>query len=186
MKSMIGLIFTFLVLSVPAAYAQSAGEAEGTPFHISSRGSAYGVQGEFEGTYRVTDSAVEVYVRKGALYVSEHCPYQGRRKINYIKFGLWNQEASGWRVENSAPPLYLHVVMSPREEHPLSDLHFTLPKEAAPDLAKRWLVVEIQEETLDAPDRDGKKGYAFAHSCEDIFSKRGNDVAAQKKPCKTS
>src|SRR5215204_6004306 len=186
MKSVVGLIVTLLVFSVPTAYAQSAGEAEGTPFHISSRGSAYGVQGEFEGTYRITDSSVEVYVSKGALYVSEHCPYQGRRRINYIKFGLWNQEASKWRVENSAPPLYLYVDMSPRDEHPLSDLHFTLPKESAIDLSRRWLVVEIQEDALDAPAEEGKKGYAFVHSCEDIFIKRGDDVAAEKKPCKKS
>lgn len=186
MKSMLRLSFTFFLVSVPTAYSQSAGEVGDIPFHISSRGSAYGVQGEFEGTYRVTDSSVEVHVSKGALYVSEHCPYQGRRMINYIKFGLWNQEASKWRVENSAPPLYLYVVMSPREEHPLSDLHFTLPKESILDLAKRWLVVEIQEDALDAPPEEGNKGYAFVHSCEDIFIKRGGDVATQKKPCKKS
>jgi hypothetical protein len=186
MRSMLRFIFAFFVLGIPAAYAQTADEAEGTPFHISSRGSAYGVQGEFEGTYRITDSSVEVYVSKGALYVSEHCPYQGRRRINYIKFGLWNQEASKWKVENSAPPLYLYVDMSPRDEHPLSDLHFTLPKGSPIDLAKRWLVVEIQEDALDAPAEEGKKGYAFVHSCEDIFIKRGENVAAEKKPCKKS
>ena len=186
MKSMLWLIFTFLMLSVSATYAQSTGRAEDKPFHISSRGSAYGVQGEFEGTYRITDSSVEVYVSRGALYVSEHCPYQGRRRINYIKFGLWNQEASKWRVENSAPPLHLYVVMSPREEYLLSDLHFTLPKESTLDLAKRWLVVEIQEDTLDAPVEEGEKGYAFVHSCEDIFIKRADEVAAQKKLCKKS
>ena len=38
MKSVFRLIITLLVLGLPAAYAQSAGEAEGTPFHISSRG----------------------------------------------------------------------------------------------------------------------------------------------------
>ncbi|HEX6626227.1 MAG TPA: hypothetical protein VF064_21095, partial [Pyrinomonadaceae bacterium] len=131
-------------------------------------------------------SSIEVYVRKGVLYASEHCPYQGRRRINYIKFGLWNQEASKWRVENSAPPLYLHVVLNPREEHLLSDLHFTLPKESTVDLAKRWLVVEIQEDALDAPAEEGRKGYAFVHSCEDIFVERTNVVAARKKPCKES
>ena len=186
MKTMLRLIFTFLVLSVPAGSTQPAGAAGGIPFHISSRGSAYGVQAEFKGTYRVTDSSVELHVVRGAVYVSEHCPYQGRRRINYIKFGLWNQEASGWRVENSAPPLYLHVVMSPREEHPLSDLRFTLPKESTLDLAKRWLVVEIQEDALDEPADDGRKGYSFVHSCEDIFVKSNDEVAAQKRPCRNA
>jgi hypothetical protein len=184
MRTVLRLFSTFLVLGVAAAYAQSPGEDK--PFHISSRGSAYGVQGEFEGAYRITGSSVEVYVTKGSLYVSEHCPYQGRRRINYIKFGfgLWNQDASKWRVENSAPPLYLYVDMIPKEEHLLSDLHFSLPIESNIDLAKRWLVVEIQEDALDAPAQEGKKGYAFVHSCEDIFIKRDNDVAEQRKPCK--
>ena len=174
MNSVLRLVFTSLLLSTSAAYTQSTGELEERPFHISSRGSAYGVQGEFEGTYRITDSSLEVYVSKGMLYVSEHCPYQGMRRINYIKFGLWNNDAAKWKVENSAPPLYLYVVMSPREEHAMSDLHFSLPKESALDLAKRWLVVEIQDDALDVELLDeGNKGYAFVH--RGIIVKRNHD-----------
>ena len=169
MKSMLKLIFIFLLLGMSATFAQSAGEPKAMPFHISSRGSAYGVQGEFEGTYRVYDSSIEVYVSKATLTVSEHCPYQGRRRINYLKFGLWNEEASNWKVENSATPLYLYAIMSPREELSLSDLHFSLPKEFTLDLARRWLVVEIQEDALDLPIEDRKRGYSFVHSCPDIF-----------------
>lgn len=185
MNSMIKLVFASLLLSMSVAGARSTDDPEAKPFHISSRGTAYGVQGEFEGTYRVRDSSIEVHVRKGTLYVSEHCPYRGRRRINYIKFGLWNEEATKWRVENSAPPSYLHVVMSPGEEHLLSDLHFSLPKEGGLDLAKRWLVVEIQEDALDAPIEDGKKGYAFVHSCTDMFAKQDLIASGKAKPpCK--
>ena len=62
--------------------------------------------------------------------------------------------------------------MSPREELSLSDLHFSLPKESTLDLARRWLVVEIQEEALDLPIENRKIGYAFVHSCPDIFIKQ--------------
>lgn len=174
MKSMLKLIFTFLLLGMPATYAQSDGGPVARPFQISSRGSAYGVQGEFEGTYRVYDSSIEIYVSKATLSVSEHCPYQGRRRINYIKFGLWNQDASKWKVENSDTPLYLYAIMSPREEYPLSDLHFSLPKESTLDLARRWLVVEIQEDALDLPIEARKTGYSFVHSCPDIFKDERN------------
>ena len=169
MKFILNLIFIFLLLGMPATYAQTAGEPKAMPFHISSRGTAYGVQGEFEGTYRVYDSSVEIHVSQATISVSEHCPYQGRRRINYIKFRLWNQEAPKWRVENSDTPLYLYAIMSPREEYSLSDLHFSLPKEFTMDLTKRWLVVEIQEDALDLPVEARKTGYAFVHSCPDIF-----------------
>jgi hypothetical protein len=185
MNSVLGLVCASLLLGTSAARAQSANEAEARPFHISSRGSAYGVQGEFEGTYRVRDSSIEIHVTKGTLYVSEHCPYQGRRRINHIKFGLWNKDAAKWRVENAAPPLHLYVDLSPKEEHPLSDLHFSLPKGSTLDLTKRWLVVEIQEDALDVPVEEGKKGYAFVHSCTDIFVRRDLIASAKTRPrCK--
>ena len=186
MKTVLRLVLTSLLLSTSAAYAQSTGELEERDFHISSRGSSYGVQGEFQGTYRITASSVEVYVSKGVLYVSDRCPYQGRRRINYIKFGLWNDDAAKWKVENSAPPLYLYVIMSPREEHAMSDLHFSLPKESALDLAKRRLVVEIQEDALDAkPLDEERKGYAFVHSCADVFVKHDRFASNKTRPpCK--
>lgn len=183
MRSMLTLVCTFFLLGMSVANAQSADEPEAKSFHISSRGSAFGVQGEFEGTYRIYDSSIEVNVSKAMLYVSEHCPYQGRRMINYIKFELWNEAASR-KIENSTPPLYLYVVMAPRQEHALSDLHFSLPKESTLDLTKRWLVVEIQEDILDAPIVDGRKGYAYVHSCRDIFTRRGSGTSDQKTSCK--
>ena len=183
MKSMLKLIFICAALSGPVVYAQSTVEVDDQPFHISSRDSGFGVQGEFEGTYRVTESSIEVYVRKGMLYVSEHCPYQGRRRINYIQFGLRNQDGSRWRFENSSAPLYLYAVMSPREEYPLSELHLSLPKDSTLDLTKRWLMVQIQEDALDLPTDQQKNGYAYVHSCEAILLKRGDELA-QQKPCK--
>jgi len=58
--------------------------------------------------------------------------------------------------------------MSPREEYTITDLHFSLPKERT--LEKRWFVVEMQEDAVDLPPSDKeKKGYAYAHSCPDIF-----------------
>jgi hypothetical protein len=183
---MLRLALSSLLLGASVSYPQLAAEPEARPFHISSRGTAYGVQGEFEGTYRVTESSVEVYVSKGTLYVSEHCPYQGRRMIDYIKFGLWDEDAARWKIGNSAPPLYLYVVMSPREEHAVSDLHFSLPKESDLDLSKRGLVVEIEEDDLDdGPLVAGRKGYAYVRSCMDVFVER-DSVASDKTrpPCK--
>lgn len=178
MRHMLKLVFTLLLLGISTVYAQSVAESETKPFHFSSRGSAFGLQAEFEGTYRVYDSSIEVYVSKATLYVSEHCPYQGRRKVNYIKFALWNPEIP--RVENSGKPIYLYVVMTPRQEHILADLHFSLPKESTLDLERRWFVVEMQEDALDLPPMEEKKGYAFVHSCKEIFAPGSN----QKDSCK--
>lgn len=184
MKHMLKLVFTFLLLGTSAAFAQSVDEPEVKPFHFSSRDSAFGLQADFEGTYRVYDSSIEVHVTKATLYVSEHCPYQGRRQVNYIKFGLWNAEGPK-RLENSSTPLYVSIVMSPRDEHTLTDLRFSLPKESTLDLEKRWFVVEMQEDALDLPSRDdGKRGFSYVHSCPDIFARGVRPTSDQKPSCK--
>jgi hypothetical protein len=54
----------------------------------------------------------------------------------------------------------------------MSDLHFSLPLESTVDLAKRLLVVEIQEDTLDGPAQTGK-GFAFVHSCHRYIRQDG-------------
>ncbi len=183
MRYVLRLVFSFLLLGMPAVYAQSVDEPETRPFQMSSRGSPFGLQAEFEGTYRIYDSSIEIYVDKVTFYVSEHCPYQGRRMINYINFALWNPEAPK-RVESRSMPRYLALIMTPKEEHTVTNLHFSLPKESTIDLSRRGLAVEMQEDTLDAArDQDGK-GFAFVHSCNDIFARRVNPSPDQKTSCK--
>ena len=182
MRHTLKLVFASLLLGT-SAYAQLLAEPETKPFHFSSRGSPFGLQAEFEGTYRIYDTSIQVYVSKATFYVSEHCPYQGRRRINYIKFALWN-EGPPKKVENSAAPVYLSVIMSPREEYTVTDLYFSLPKERMLDLEKRWFVVVMQEDAIDLPLTDNEKiGYAYAHSCRDIFVSGVAAKAEQKTSC---
>jgi hypothetical protein len=163
-------VVALLCLTLPAA-AQTVDSAA-KPFHISSRGTGFGVQGEFEGTYRINDAAIEIDVRKATLYVSEHCPYQGARSINFIRLGLGYKldDAGRWDIKPRSLPLNLSLTMRPAEEYTLYDLHFTLPLEKATDLAKHWLVVEIQTDALDAPDSKPGRGFVFAQSCPCIFT----------------
>jgi hypothetical protein len=173
MKPSIGLLILFLLVCLSPAYAQSAGESDPQPFHFSSRGTGYGVQGEFEGTYLIDEDLIEVNVTKATIYVSEHCPYQGRRSINQLKFGLATETDShdSWKIESAAQPIYLELVMSPKEEYSLYDLHFLIAKESGMDMAKRWLVVEIQTDPLDGPREKNKRGYVYASSCRDVFER---------------
>jgi hypothetical protein len=182
MRYMLRLSFSLLLLGMPAVYAQSVDDPESKPFQMSSRGSPFGLQAEFEGTYRIYDSSIEIYVSKVTFYVSEHCPYQGRRMLNYIKFALWNPELPK-RVESRSLPRYVALIMSPREEHTITDLHFTLPKESTLDLSRRWLVAEMQEDALDTSGEDNGKGFAFVHSCKHIFAKRVDHSSDQKTSC---
>ena len=161
----------FILLGVSMTYAQSSGEPGSKPFHFSSRGTPYGVQGEFEGTYLIHDDSIEVSVTKATIYVSENCPYQGRRSVNALRFGLATETSSDgrWKIESAGQPLTLGLVMSPKEEYALFNLYFLIPKGASIDLAKDWFVVEIQTDTLDIPQEKNKRGYVYAFSCKDIF-----------------
>ncbi|HEY0078914.1 MAG TPA: hypothetical protein VGB73_09740 [Pyrinomonadaceae bacterium] len=169
-----GVFGVFAGLGTLETRAQSGVEPEERPFQISSRGTPFGLQGEFEGTYRVYDYTIEVSVRKATFYVSEHCPYKGRRAINYLKFSLAKEIAPGgrWDTEKAARALELSLVLKPGDEFALYDLHFTLPKEPETDLSTRWLVVAMQEDALDVPRKKDLRGYSFAHSSRDVFSTR--------------
>jgi len=162
-------VSTLLLAQAPAA---RGGFRQAAAFKISSLGTPFGVQVEVEGTYVVTDHYVELDVDKAYIYVSEHCPYKGRRLINTLDVGLAKTSArGGWVIENRSLPLPVEQVLGPREEYRLAGLHFQIPRDADTDIEQRWLVVETEEVDLDAPnDEDGGKGYAFAHSCRNLFA----------------
>lgn len=166
-------VVALLVVSQPApSRADAVAVRQKAPFTISSLGTAFGVQVKFEGTYTVNETYVEVDVERAFLYVSEHCPYQGRRFVNTLAVGLAAQTPSGrWEIESRSLPVYVERVMSPREEYRLAGLHFQIPRNAGADLSERWLVVETEETSLDLPDNDrDARGYHLAHSRRDLFA----------------
>src|SRR5687768_1303195 len=83
------LLFTMLALSsLSTAQAQQDFSPEAQPFYISSINSAFGVQGKFEGEYRVYPDRIKLKVTKAEILVSRDCPYQGRRQISGLRFDL--------------------------------------------------------------------------------------------------
>ena len=161
------------VLLSQAAFAGARGAVpQRVPFKISSLGSAFAVQVEAEGTYTVNENYVEVNVERVLIYVSDKCPYQGRRFINTLSIGLGAVTPSGrWDTENRSLPIFVERVMSPRDEYRLAGLHFQIPRSEGADLMQRWLIVETEEMAPDLPDgRKDVKGYAFAHSRRNIFA----------------
>lgn len=161
-----------LLLSQAAVAGARGAAPQRVPFKISSLGSAFAVQVEVEGTYTVNEDYVELNVERVLIYVSEKCPYQGRRFINKLSVGLGAVTPSGrWDTENRSLPVFVERVMSPRDEYRLAGLHFQIPRSEGADLTKRWLIVETEEMALDLPEGDkGVKGYAFAHSRRNIFA----------------
>lgn len=141
-------------------------------FKVSSLNSPFGVRMEVEGTYTVNENYVEVNVERALIYVSEHCPYQGRRLINTLSVALGaptTRAPGSWEIENRSLPLVVERVMSPRDEYRLAGLHFQIPRSEGADMTKRWLIFETEELALDTP-RPDEKGYAFAHSCRSLFA----------------
>jgi hypothetical protein len=165
-------VAALLLLSQGAdANAQAALQQTGT-FKVSSLNSPFGVQLEVEGTYTVNENYVEVNVDRALVYVSERCPYKGRRFVNTLSVGLGAKtQRGGWEIENRSLPLVVERVMSPRDEYRLAGLHFQIPRNEGADLTKRWLIFETEETAPDAPEPDRDvKGYAFAHSVKCIFT----------------
>jgi hypothetical protein len=174
-------VAALLLAAQPAESRARAARQQGVPFTISSFGTPFGVQVKLTGTYTVNETQVEVHVERALIYVSEHCPYQGRRFVNTLILGLATQTPRArWEIENRSLPVFVERVMSPREEYRLAGLTFQIPRNANTDLSKRWLVVEAEETALDVPDNDpDKTGYHFAHSRRDLFAAPD---AAQTQP----
>lgn len=170
-----------LLLGTLAVSAQNAQSSGPRPFHFSSRGTPFGVQVEVEGTFLVRDDSIEVNMAEATLYVSEHCPYQGRRLISHLKFGLavGTGPNGRWKIESAGEAMPLELIMSPREERPLYNFSTTIPFERGIDLSRRWFVVEIQEDSIDMPDVKERRGYTFAFSCKDIFLSCGSKSSQQ-------
>ena len=168
-----GLLALVALLAVSSwATAQDAGAQDAGPFGISSLNTAFAMQGVFEGEYRVYPDRVEVRIAKADIGISEHCPYKGRRLLTGVRVGLVTS-ADGGRVKGVswAEEFYLEQVMSPGDEHSLSELRFSVPRDKSVDLAAHWLAVEMGSYALDLPAERLGKGFAYAYSCRDIFTR---------------
>ena len=165
-------VAALLVASQPAESRARGATRQNVPFTISSFGSAFGVQVQLSGTYTINEKYVDVNIKRALVYVSEHCPYQGRRLVNTLLVGLATKSRrGGWEMESRSLPVFVEQVMSPRDEHRLAGLQFRIPRHAKTELNGRWLAVEAEEISLDGTDEDGGvTGYAFAHSRRDLFA----------------
>ena len=169
-------LLSFVILLLAGTICPATGQTSvEKSFHFSSIGSGFGVQGDFFGTYIVEDDRVRVNVTRMFISVSEHCPYQGRRAITQLSFGLATVTSAegAWTIETTAAPTLLGIIMRPKEQQEFYGLYFSIPRKKGIDLGKRWLVVNIQSQVLDPPPdlpEFPRGGSCFAHSCKNIFA----------------
>lgn len=170
MKLLFFALMILLVVSV-LTKAQDADVPEARPFNISSLNTPFAMQGDFKGEYRIYPDWIEVKVTKANIHISHHCPYKGRRLLSAIKFGLaTNTDGKQWKIAHAGQEFFLEQVMRPGDVHSLGELYFHIPIERPMDLSQHWLVVQMEDVVLDVAEEKQRKGYAYAHSCKDIFS----------------
>jgi hypothetical protein len=171
-KTKLALLITCLTTAALVTFGQSNSGPVTNQFQISSLQTPFGVQGEFRGTYVIDDDSIKIYVTDSKLYVSEHCPYQGRRLINYLTFSLATSTSPdcGWKIESEAEPIAIGIVMVPREEQTLGQMYFVIPRDKSTDIRKRWLVVKMQTDALDDVNEKPGHGFVFASSSRDVFT----------------
>lgn len=175
------LIFVSLILAASCVTAgasssgsydmQDAGIPEAHPFNFSSLDTGFAIQGEFEGEYRIYPGRVVVRVTKADIRFSEHAPYPRRRLLSAVKFGLGANVAGGWKVAHAGQAVLLGQVMSPGDMRSLGELHFSIPTGDGVDLSNYWLVAQMENTALDVPAEKRRRGYAYAHSVRDIFTR---------------
>jgi len=177
------LLMAMLALSgLSTAQAQQDFSPEPQPFYISSVNSAFGVQGKFEGEYRVYPDRIKLKVTKAEILVSRNCPYQGRRQISALRFDLAKRlENKKWNSIKGGQDFFLNEVMNPGDKITFHDLYFDIRFDALTDLSQHWLMVQIEDTALDVPEERLRKGYAFAHSSCNLFSHKAVEAKIREK-----
>ena len=169
----LGCLVLVTLLTFALANAQDAGVPEAHLFTISSLNTPFAMQGEFEGEYRIYPDRLELKITKADIRISEHCPYKGRSLLSAVKFGLaTSTDDKRWKIAIAGQELFLEQVMRPGDLHSLGELYFYIPIDDSIDLSKHWLVVQMADTVLDVAEEKQLKGYAYAHSCKDIFTRK--------------
>jgi hypothetical protein len=168
-----GFLALMILLTIPTfAKAQDIGVLEAHPFKISSLNTAFAMQGDFEGEYRIYPNWIEIKLTKTDIHISEHCPYQGRRVLSSLTFGLaTTTENNRWKIAHAGNEIHPRLVLYPGDKQSLGEHVFYLPINDSIDLSKHWLVVKMEDNVPDHPEKE-VKGYAYAHSCRDLFSQK--------------
>ena len=172
---LVSLILAALCVAAGASPAgsnstQDAGVPEARPFSFSSLNTGFGIQGDFEGEYRIYPDRVAVRVTKADILFSEHAKYQWRELLSAVKFGLAANVHGGWKVAHAGQAALLRQVMRPGDRLSLGELHFSIRAGAEVDLSQHWLVAQMEVTHLDVPAEKRRKGHAYAHSDQDIFT----------------
>jgi hypothetical protein len=166
-------LVAILLLCPLASRAHALAEPEAVPFHISSYDTGYGMQGDFVGEYRVYPKSIEISLSKAVIRISQHCPYKGRREFAALSFRLATNTPDGkWDMDFESQKLIVKRIMTPGDEYSLDPIQFSIPKEETTDLSQHWFVVQMDDLVLDHPRGRLVEGFAFAHSCRDIFVKK--------------
>jgi len=163
------LALIILLMVSPLAMAQPS-DSEAQSFVITSHNSTFGVQGVFEGEYRVFTNRIQINLKRAEIRISETCPYKGRRLVSSVKFGLAVSTADNrWKIARASGNEYRpRRIMLPGDTYDLGTLYFEIPVDETIDLLKHWLVIQMEDNALDADDEE-QEGYAFAHTSRDIF-----------------
>jgi hypothetical protein len=162
MRAALVLLFMILMLSPVSAQTDSGA----IPFCFTSRGTPFGVQGDFQGDYRIEGDSIHINLTKATIVMSEHCPYQGRNLINSINFGLRVKTGERtWKIETRGQPVNASVILMPKVEYVIENVTFRIPLNPEADLNQRWLMVEIQTDAVDHPQSRPGSGYVFAFDC---------------------
>lgn len=170
MKTRCLLLLGFLLIS-SAATAQDNSIAEPYAFSISSLDTPFAMQADFEGEYRIYPDRIDFRLTKTNVRISDHCPYKGRRVFANLKLGLVTTNDQGrWKIARWSQELSIEQVMSPGDQHGVGEVYFSIPIDDELDLSRHWLVAQMEDNTLDLPVEKRQQGYAFAHSCRDIFA----------------
>lgn len=130
---------------------------------LSSVGSPFAIQSQFQAQCRLDPNGLTVEVKQGAVLLR---PGMVPRRLVSLKVGLARPKGDAWESALWSEPLAVGRDMKPGERVNIAPHTFSIRLDPSVDLTTHWLIVEHQEAF-----GDGRAGSSYVHSARNVFAR---------------
>ncbi|HEX8550744.1 MAG TPA: hypothetical protein VF681_04240 [Abditibacteriaceae bacterium] len=151
------------VKAQPPVSTQPAGKV--IPFHANNWDSAFGVQHNVVGSYRVFPDRLEVHITTISLRLNKKLKLAVPRYLHNFYMGVAVPlDGARWKIARPSEAVALGFTLSQGDEAIRENIDFTIPLDGTISGSKSWLVCTAVESLSTDSSSKASVGYSHSHS----------------------